>query len=124
MIANKEIARRLKDLDGDLNRKQASDLVWMLAQTLFESIATGHTVSIQKFGNFRLHYRKGRVLGGKRLHSDKPVIQHPGWHVKFHPSQELRDACINVQPVKREGSVVKLSSQAKVGSKDLGIEGA
>jgi integration host factor subunit alpha len=80
---------------GGFSKKEASDLVEAIFETMKETLATGHKIKISGFGNFLVRDKKERP--GLNPRTRERIVLGPRRVVRFKPSPVLK-AQINKEP--------------------------
>ena len=77
---------------GGFSKKEASDLVEAIFETMKETLASGHKIKISGFGNFVVRDKKERP--GLNPRTRERIVLSPRRVVRFKPSPVLK-ALIN-----------------------------
>ena len=92
----KDLATRITDRLGEdyprLTRQQVLDVIQVLFAEMSDSLASGKSVTLRKFGTFRLAETKAKV--GRNPKNPKQTVPIPARAVvKFKPSTQLKEMC-------------------------------
>jgi integration host factor subunit alpha len=80
---------------GGFSKKEASDLVEAIFETMKETLASGHKIKISGFGNFVVRDKKERP--GLNPRTRERIVLGPRRVVRFKPSPVLKSQ-INKEP--------------------------
>src|SRR5215468_8016856 len=87
-----EIIESVYERVGGFSKKEASDLVEAIFETMKETLASGHKIKISGFGNFVVRDKKERP--GLNPRTKERIVLGPRRVVRFKPSPVLK-ALIN-----------------------------
>jgi integration host factor subunit alpha len=87
-----EIIESVYERVGGFSKKEASDLVEAIFETMKETLASGHKIKISGFGNFVVRDKKERP--GLNPRTRERIVLSPRRVVRFRPSPVLK-ALIN-----------------------------
>jgi integration host factor subunit alpha len=86
---------------GGFSKKEASDLVEAIFETMKETLASGHKIKISGFGNFVVRDKKERP--GLNPRTRERIVLSPRRVVRFKPSPVLKTLINNEGAVVGEG---------------------
>ena len=90
-----EIIESVYERVGGFSKKEASDLVEAIFETMKETLASGHKIKISGFGNFVVRDKKERP--GLNPRTRERIVLSPRRVVRFKPSPVLK-SMINLEP--------------------------
>jgi integration host factor subunit alpha len=83
-----EIIEAVYEKVGGFSKKEASDLVEAIFETMKETLASGHKIKISGFGNFVVRDKKERP--GLNPRTRERIVLSPRRVVRFKPSPVLK----------------------------------
>ncbi len=87
-LTKSEIIDNVYEKVGGLSKKEASELVEAVYETIKDVLAGGEKVKISRFGNFEVRHKRERVGRNPRTGQSLIIAAHKV--VKFDPSDMLR----------------------------------
>ena len=85
-----EIIESVYERVGGFSKKEASDLVEAIFETMKETLASGHKIKISGFGNFVVRDKNARA--GRNPQTGEEIVISARRVLTFKPSQVLKNA--------------------------------